>query len=70
MASVSPLVERFKSTSFLFNHFRASNRSVQTDAALACRLLYSKAKGGRHENQDEREGGRRRRQAVEESERA
>jgi hypothetical protein len=53
---VGLVFEAPKSTSFLFKHFRSTRNLASTSKRLACHLHYSKAKGGRHENQDEREG--------------
>lgn len=50
------LFEPPESTSFLFNHFRSSKNPASGGKGLVRGLHYSKAKGGSHENQDEREG--------------
>jgi hypothetical protein len=53
---VGLVFEALKSTSFLFKHFRSTRNLASTSKRLARPLHYSKAKRGRHENQDEREG--------------
>jgi hypothetical protein len=45
-----------KLMSFLFNHFLNPKNPVSCGQGLVGRLHYSKAKRGRHENQDEYEG--------------
>jgi hypothetical protein len=50
------LFEPPKSTSLLFNHLRSSKNPASGGKGLVGGLHYSKAKGGSHENQDEREG--------------